>query len=60
MASDSPSEAAIVQARRLAAALDAIEARLEALGLWADPDEVAQALAEPVHAFDAAAKEALR
>jgi hypothetical protein len=59
MATDSPSEAA-AQARRLAAALDAIEARLDALSLGADPDEVAAALAEPIRAFDAAAKEALR
>jgi hypothetical protein len=60
MASDSPFEAALAQARRLAAALDAIEARLDALALGADPDEVVAALAEPVRAFYAAAKEALR
>lgn len=60
MASDSPPDArAAVQARRLAQALDAIEARLDALDLGADPDAVAAALAEPVRAFDAAAKEAL-
>ena len=59
MASDSPSEPAAVQARRLAAALDVIEARLDSLALGADPDEVVAALAEPVRAFDAAAKEAL-
>lgn len=60
MASDSPSEAAAAQARRLAAALDAIEARLAGLALGADPDDVAAALADPVRAFDAAAKEAVR
>ena len=59
MVSDSPSEAALAQARRLAAALDVIEARLGALALGADPDEVVAALADPVRAFDAAAKEAL-
>lgn len=60
MASDSPPDArAALQARRLAQALDAIEARLDALDLGADPDAVAAALAEPVRAFDAAAKEAL-
>jgi hypothetical protein len=60
MASDSPSKAASDQARRLAAALDAIEARLDGLKLGADPDEVARALAEPVRAFDLAAKETVR
>lgn len=60
MAGDSPSEAAALRVRRLAAALDAIEARLDGLRLGADADEVAAALAEPVSAFDAAAKEALR
>jgi hypothetical protein len=60
MASDSPPEAHLaLQARSLAQALDAIEARLDALELGADPDVVAAALAEPVRAFDAAAKEAL-
>jgi hypothetical protein len=60
MVSDSPVEArkAAAQARRLAAALDAIEAQLDALELGAAPDAVAKALAEPVRAFDAAAKEA--
>lgn len=60
MASDSPPEArAALQARRLAQALDAIEASLDALELGADPDAVAAALAEPVRAFDVIAKEAL-
>jgi hypothetical protein len=47
------------QAERLAAALDAIEAALDALNPGADPDDVAKVLAGPVRAFDAAAKEAL-
>jgi hypothetical protein len=59
MASDSPSREAALQARQLARALDAIEAELDALELGADPDAVAKALAEPIRAFDAAAKEAL-
>jgi hypothetical protein len=62
MASDSPVEAhkAAVQARRLALALDAIEAQLDALELGAQPDVVAKALKKPIEAFDAAAREALR
>ena len=62
MASDSLPEvrAAAAQARRLAVALDAIEAELDRLELGADPDLVARALAEPIRAFDAAAKEGLR
>jgi hypothetical protein len=60
MVSDSPTKAVADQARRLAAALDTIEARLDALKLGADPDEVAAALADPVRAFDAAAREGLR
>jgi len=59
MASDSPSGEAAFQAQRLTRALDAIEAELDALALGADPDAVAKALAEPIRAFDAAAKEAL-
>ncbi|MBL8536956.1 MAG: hypothetical protein JNM59_06090 [Hyphomonadaceae bacterium] len=55
--SESPSLDA--QAARLSAALDAIEAALEALELSTDPDAVAAALAGPVRAFDTAAKEAL-
>ena len=46
------------QARRLAAAVDALEAELNALGPNADADTFAAALAEPVRAFDLAAKEA--
>jgi len=61
MASDSLSEVrAAAQARQLAAALDAIDAELNRLELGARPDVVARALAEPIRAFDAAAKEALR
>lgn len=48
------------QARRLALALDAIESRLDALGMGAAPDAIVDALAEPVRAFDAAAREASR
>ena len=61
MASDSPADTrkAAVQARRLALALDAIEARLDALELGAHPDVVVKALKEPIEAFDAAAREAL-
>jgi hypothetical protein len=60
MASDSPSQAldAAALARRLVMAVDAIEAELAALELGADPDVVAKALAGPVRAFDAAAKDA--
>jgi hypothetical protein len=62
MASDSPAEAheAALQARRLALALDVIEAQLDALELGAQPDVVARALKKPIEAFDAAAREALR
>ena len=62
MASDSPSEVRDTahRARRLAAALDAIEAELDRLELGASPTTVARALAEPIRAFDAAAKEAAR
>jgi hypothetical protein len=59
MASDSPSREAALQARRLARALDAIETKLDTLELGADPDAVVRALADPVRAFDAVAKEAL-
>ena len=41
-------------------ALDAIEAELDRLELGADPDLVVHALAGPIRAFDAAAKEAIR
>jgi len=62
MASDSLSEAhaAAACSRRLALALDAIEAELDRLELGASPDVVARALAEPIRAFDAAAREAVR
>ena len=61
MASDSPGEARKTahQARRLALALDAIEAQLDGLELGAQPDVVAKALKTPIEAFDAAAREAL-
>ncbi|MBI3437336.1 MAG: hypothetical protein HY054_01555 [Proteobacteria bacterium] len=48
------------QARQLSLALDAIEARLDALNLGAGPDAIVDALAGPVRAFDAAAKGAIR
>ena len=62
MASDSLPEVRdrAQHARRLAMALDAIEAGLDRLELGADPDVVAHALAGPIRAFDAAAKEAIR
>jgi hypothetical protein len=61
MASDSlPEVRAAAQARQLAVALDAIEAELDRLELGASPDVVARALAGPIRAFDAAAKEAMR
>jgi len=61
MASDSPAETgkAAHQARQLALALDAIEARLNDLEPGADPDVLAKALKEPIFAFDAAAREVL-
>ena len=61
MASDSPDETrkAALQARRLALALDVIEAQLDAVELGASPDVVAKALKQPIEAFDAAAREAL-
>ena len=61
MASDSPAETreAAVQARRLALALDAIEAQLDGLELGARPDVVAKALKKPIEAFDTAARETL-
>ncbi len=62
MASDSPPEVreAAQQARQLAVALDLIDAELARLELGAPPAVVGRALAEPIRAFDAAAKEALR
>jgi hypothetical protein len=47
------------QARRLALALDAIEACLDGLRPGAAPSAIAGALAAPVRAFDALAKEVL-
>lgn len=44
------------QARRLALALDAIEAALENIGPGAEPSAVVAALTGPVSAFDTAAK----
>jgi hypothetical protein len=44
---------------KLEAALSALETEIVALGEEPSPDAVAEALAEPVAAFDAAAKEAL-
>jgi len=62
MASDSPADAekAAAQARRLALALDAIEAQLNALELGAPSDVVERALKKPVEAFDAVARETFR
>lgn len=55
----SPTEAsdAAAQARRLALALDAIEACLGTLKPGAAPSAIADALAAPVHAFDALARD---
>ena len=47
------------KARRLALALDLIEARLADLDLGAHPELIIEALTEPVRAFDAAAREAV-
>jgi hypothetical protein len=60
MASVSPAQPheTAALARRLALAVDAIEAALSALEPGANPDAVAEALAGPVRAFDAAAKDA--
>lgn len=44
------------KARRLALALDAIEAELSKLELGAEPGAVIAALSAPVSAFDTAAK----
>jgi len=60
MVSDSLDAARAGQAAKLAAALDVLENRLDAAELGADPDVTAKALAEPVWALDAAAREALR
>lgn len=60
MASESLTEAhaTALQASRLTAAVDAIEAKLDAFAPGANPDDVAAALAEPVKEFAAAAREA--
>jgi len=60
MANESPAAPfdAAAAARRLALALDAIEAQLDALPAGAESDAVAAALAGPVAAFDQVAKEA--
>ncbi len=57
----SPSEACSgeAQARRLALALDAIEACLDGLRPGAAPSAIAAALAAPVRAFDTLAKDVL-
>jgi len=60
MASDSLSEVRNRAAKALVSALDDVEARLDGLEPGADPDRVAEALADPVRALDAAAKEAVR
>lgn len=57
MGRDSPNEAHAAQASALNQALTAIEARLDALELGADADVVAEALADPVRALGAAARE---
>lgn len=54
---EGPEARAQEQARRLALAIDAIEAELDLLELGAAPDTVARALEGPVRAFAAAAKE---
>ena len=45
-------------ARRLALAVDVIEARLDQVGPGAAPDDIAKALEDPVRVFDEVAKEA--
>ncbi len=50
---------AVAEARQLSFALDAIEACLERLALGAPPIAIAEALAAPVRAFDAIAKETM-
>ncbi len=60
MAIADPPAADLAQARRLALALDAIEASLDGLSPDAPPSAIADALAGPVVAFDALAKEALK
>ncbi|MEJ0060335.1 MAG: hypothetical protein WDM79_12490 [Terricaulis sp.] len=50
-------EAVLSQAKALSEALDLFDARLNALGPVPNPDHVADALAQPVRALAAAAKE---
>ena len=64
MASDSPDPARAAALTATAASLDAaltqLEARLDALEPSAPPELIVTALAEPVQALSAAAKEAVR
>jgi hypothetical protein len=60
MACESPSQAPAAQVASLDAALDALEACLDALGPVEDFDAAAAALAGPVRALGAAAREAMR
>jgi hypothetical protein len=60
MASDSPAARSRSPADALDAALGVTEARLDALKPGEDSDTVAVALAEPIQALNAAAKQALR
>ena len=60
MACNSSSEPPAGPAAALAAALDAVEACLDAFEPGVDFDAAAAALAGPVRALDAAAKEVLR
>jgi len=57
---DDPLAPETAAARRLAAALDAIEAALDQHLRGGDPGALARALAGPVASFDAAARAALR
>ena len=56
---DSTANEVRAQARRLALALDLIEARLADLDLGAHPELIIEALTEPIRAFDAAVREAV-
>ncbi len=59
MVSDSPYMVLVERANRLSAALSQLDRVLDDLAADADPDAVAEALAAPVLALNAAAKEAL-
>lgn len=59
MVSDSPDMVLVERANRLSAALSQLDRVLDDLAADADPDAVAEALAAPVVALNAAAKEAL-